>query len=121
MLPSSGAISLSNVNTEVGAAATTTRGLDWVRANTWYSYTDLNSLHGLYWFTPVSSQNSITRTPTATTTNCSSNVGSGNIVTTVSQCSYSHGTHLQAACNCNCAYKKYSNCNCNCACNCNCK
>lgn len=140
-LPASGAISLSQVSTECGQGATSTRALSWVQSNTYYSYTNMNSLHGLAWFTPVSSQNSVSRTTGATTTNCAgnctnldpncyncgtcecnpfpwpaANYDTPNGSSNCNQCGYGHGTQLQANCNCNC---NCANCVCSSS-NCNC-
>lgn len=146
-LPASGTISLANVNTEVGASAGTTRALSWVQSNTYYAYTNLNALHGLMWFTAVSSQNSVNRTAGSTTTNCTSNCTSydanchacttcecGPVAWTApnyavpnqsvncNQCGYSHGTYLQGNCNCNCncanCVCSSNDCNCDCGCSC---
>lgn len=120
-LPASGAISLNHVNTEVGVASGTSRSLEWVKANTWFNYSDLKSLYGLAYYTPRSSRNAINRLANGTTTNCGGAYGSGDLQCTItSQCSYSHGTHLQANCNCNCNYSNRYNCNCDCNCNCSC-
>lgn len=135
-LAATGALSLSNVNTEIGVAAGTARALSWVQTNTFYAYKNINSLHGLTWFNAVSSQNSITRTTAATTLNCAANcagqwnpsnfdfVGgqtncTAHYALNCNQCAYSHGTYLQANCNCNCNCAvcncNYNNCNCDCA------
>lgn len=145
-LPASGEISIASVNTEVGAAATTSRGLDWVQSNTYYGFKDLNSIHSLAWFTAYSSVNSVSRGSTWTTTNCTTNCASQRntqgyptnlgqcyspsdntnctaiAASNCNQCGYSHGTYLQGNCNCACncyvCNCNYNNCNCNCNCVC---
>lgn len=141
-LPASGSISISQLNTEVGAAVATQRALSWLQTNSALGYKDLGSIRGLTFFAAVSSGNSITRTAAATTTNCVTNCvsqqnpsgfdGVGGLTnctlrTSVNcnQCGYAHGGGLiQANCNCNCnCYNcncNYNNCNCDCNCNCNC-
>ena len=125
-LPASGALGFAQVNAEIGAAARTPMSLGWVRTNSYYAYHNLGSIHGLTWFAPLSSQNSITRTVNQTVTNCVNAVATvqGNpshfrgiltncvkrVVTNCDQCAYNHGTQLQANCNCNC---NCSACNCN--------
>ena len=131
-LPVSGALGFAHVNTERGAAARTPMSLGWVRSNTYYSYKNLGSIHGLTWFNPASSKNSVTRTVSSTVTNCVNAVVTiqGNpsrftgtltnctkrVTTNCAQCGYLHGLQLQANCNCNCNCAacncNYSNCNC---------
>ena len=140
-LVATGLISLALLNTELGVAATTARSLSWVQSNTYYGYKDLNSIHGLTWFTAVSSQNSLTRSAGASTSNCAgancagqSNPGWDGVggltnctpkqTTNCNQCGYNNGLYLQANCNCNCNCANcncvYNNCNCNCDCWYNC-
>lgn len=88
-LPASGTISLSNVNTEIGSAATTARDLAWVKANTKDSVSNLGALYKRAYYKR----------------NMDGNCNNGNC-----QCSN---------CNCgNCACSQCSDCNCNCPSNC---
>lgn len=126
---------MSQVKTEVGLAVGSPMSLGWIKANSAFAYSNLNSIRGLTWFKAVSSQNSCTRTAGSTTTNCAANCSSQqnysgyafpqsncNAIasTNCNQCGYDHGTYLQANCNCNCncwvCNCSYSNCNCNCDC-----
>lgn len=117
MIPTSGPVSFSNINTERGAAANAPIDLAWVSSNTYYNYKDLNSIRGYLYYTAVSSQNSISRTPSSTVTNCGGVYNCGELqCNTYGQCGYSHGTYLQAQCNCNCTYYVKYNCNCDCYC-----
>ena len=135
-LPASGVIRISNINTEIGNSVNAHLGLSWVQSNTYFSYRNLNSVHGLTWFNAVSSKNSVDRGSTWTTTNCLANCTSQcsnpsgysgsltvcNLIANANcnQCGYSHGTYLQANCNCACncyvCNCSYNNCNCNCYC-----
>jgi hypothetical protein len=148
MLPVSGSISISQVSTEVGAAAATQRALSWIQSNSALGYKDLGSIRGLYFFAAVSSKNSISRTTTSTTANCAQNCASqanpsGFPATYSAQYQDSGGDNcglaqcvtvtnctncnLRTSVNCNqCGYAHgggliQANCNCNCNCyNCNC-
>ena len=145
-LPTSGAISLANVNTEAGRGVVAV-GLDWVRSNTYYGYKDLNSIRGKIWFQAVSSKNSCSRTEGGTTTNCTANCAAqtSNCIMfdgavhdinyiRANNCSYGDpfrncliNCAAAYAVNCNqCGYghgtylQANCNCNCNCyVCNCN--
>jgi hypothetical protein len=133
-LPGSGAISFSQINTEVGVPTTTTRDLNWVRSNTYYGHTNLNSLRNYLWFF-VHYTKSIGRTTTTTTTNCVQNCGdiqynAGYYYMTETNCDLINNKNcnqcsfqtpfLQANCNCvcNCFVCNciYNNCDCNCLC-----
>ena len=146
MLPATGSISLSQVNTEAGAAAATQRALSWVQTNSALGYKDLGSIRGLYFFAAVSSKNSITRTAGATTPNCAQNCASqtnpsgfppsyssmaqtncGGDNCGYGQCQTTNNCNncnQSANVNCNqCGYAHgggllQANCNCNCNCNC---
>lgn len=54
-LPSSGAISISNVNTEVGAAANAARGLDWLKANSDVASYSLNAYYSKKYYAKTTS------------------------------------------------------------------
>lgn len=102
-----GTISMSNINTEVGAAAGATRDMAWVRANTKIAANNLGAVRGFAWFQlngPLT--NPYPRTSNCSNCNCSNCVGA--------QCRDARAW-LQANCNCNCTG------NCNCQCNCLCK
>lgn len=135
-LAATGQISVSDINVERGVSSTTQTALSWLQSNTRYAYKDMNSIHGYAWFTAVSSKNSVSPTPSGLFSNCTNSNctqlnnsgfdGAGgwtncNIIANCNQCSYSHGTYLQANCNCNCncaSNCSYNNCNCNCNCTC---
>ena len=87
-------ISMSDINTEVGAATGTTRDMAWVSANSKIAAKNLGAVRGFAWFQWKGNK---------TSSNC----------TNCSRCACTGGdtrAWLQANCNCNC--------NCNCACNC---
>jgi len=72
-IPTSGAINFSDIDVLMGNASNATLSMATIKANTPYGMANgLQSLRGYNYFTPVSSQNSITRTATSTTTNCAS-------------------------------------------------
>ena len=148
-MPGSGTISLWDVNNQIGNG-TGEMSLFWVSSNTVYNFKDLNSLHGLAWFTAYSSNGGISRGTTWTTTNCATNCASQTnpkgfpqsyannyncpspntnctLIANVNcnQCGTSHGTYLQGNCNCACncyvCNCAYNNCNCNCNCDCMCQ
>lgn len=91
-------ISMSNINTEVGAAANTPRDMAWVSANSKIAAKNLGAVRGFAWFQWTGNK---------TSTNC----------TNCSRCACTGGdarAWLQANCNCNCT----GNCQCNCNCRC---
>lgn len=136
--PASGAISLSNINTEVGAASNTNRSLDWVKTNTKDAVAALGSVYNRAWYQKNNAGN-------CNNGNCTSNCNCG-----FSQCNCACKPNVNADCwghnygncpaggavclNCNCSNctactaVNCTNCdarawlqsNCNCACTYNC-
>jgi hypothetical protein len=121
--PASGPISISNVNTEVGAAATTARDMAWVRSNTKDTASALGSIRSRAWYQKNNAGN-------CNNGNCNCGGNCGNI-----QCGQCYASQcvncvncdgrawLQVNCNCACTYNCNANLwsyNCNCACQCDC-
>jgi hypothetical protein len=125
-LPSSGQISISDVNAEVGRALTVETAISWIQANTKDGVTDLNSIHGRSWYVSTNDGN-------CNNGNCTAESSSGNIqcqnctITNLGNCSNCDTRPwLQPGTNCNCTYacdaaadQTYA-CNCACACACAC-
>ena len=145
-LPSSGIISISDINTEVGAASNTARGLDWLGSNVkGFTAYNIATVYGLTWL----ARNNVAANCTlnmAGQCNCVVNCGAtqgnpsnfdgvGGLTNCTANsacncnCNCDSRAWLQANCNCaaangynNCAYNcNYTNCNCNCNCNCQCR
>lgn len=120
-LPASGAVSLGDVNTEIGAAATATRDMYWVSTNTKDTLKNMNGLHSRAWY-----QRNVDGNCNNGNCNCVGNCG--NIQCNqcfASQCvnctNCDTKAYLQANCNCACTYNCNANLatyNCNCLCNC---
>lgn len=121
--PASGTISLSNVNTEIGVAATTARDMSWVRSNTKDTASSLGSIYNRAWYQKNNAGN-------CNNGNCNCGGNCGNIQ--CGQCFASQCINctncdarawLQGNCNCACTYNCNANLwsyNCNCACACDC-
>jgi hypothetical protein len=143
-----GTISISNLNTEVGAAATTARGLDWLGGNVkGATVYNLGAVKGLTWL----QRNNVAANCTANMAgqcNCQVNCGTvqgnpsgfnggtanygGTPVAGFTNCT----ANAACNCNCNCDNRAWLQANCNCAaangynncayncnynnCNCNC-
>lgn len=135
VLPSSGDISFSMVNVEVGAAATTQRTLlaidQLIKPAQRGTFPNMAQLYSKAWYRKTNDGNC--------TVNCPANTGldepGGNINSgtnciptgTVNCVNCDTQNWLQANCNCgpafyNCTYRFYTfNCDCDCACDCACR
>ena len=123
-LPASGSISISDVLVETGNPATTSVGLDWVKANTRSNYqptyANLDSVHGYAYY------NNNSYNANCANGNCTSgggNCGDQNCVNCyliAIDCGVADSrSWLQPNCNCACSYNCNQgtwsyNCNCNC-------
>ncbi|WP_144106894.1 hypothetical protein [Paraburkholderia sp. BCC1886] len=114
-LQSSGVISMSDINTEIGGAADS---LLWVEQNTKDAVANFASLYGRAWYQSTTGGN-------CANGNCTANCNCGNIQCTNCTVSAINCTNcdarawLQANCNCACTYNCTANAvtyNCNCDC-----
>ena len=123
-LPSSGPLTINDVNIEAGLGSGSTRGIDWVRDNTKDNATNINQLYRRPW-----NQRHVDRN--CDNGNCSSATSSGNIqcqncaLDVLGNCvNCDTRNWLQSDCNCACTYNctqnsnQTYNCNCDCACAC---
>lgn len=118
-LPASGAISIANVNNEVGLPTTYSTSLSWISGNTKGGYTNMNSLHGLAWYQKNNS--GACNNGNCTNNNCACNCNGDCFDCFISgraDCVNCDGrAYLQANCNCDCACGPACTChdyNCNC-------
>ena len=122
-LPSSGPLSINDVNNETGRGSGASTGIDWIRNNTKDNATSLSQLYGRAWYQRNTDGN-------CSNGNCTGNCNCGNIQ--CNNCTISGGVNcancdgrpwLQGDCNCACGYNCTTaetsyNCNCDCACAC---
>jgi len=122
-LPSSGPLTINDVNIETGRGSGTATGIDWIRDNTKDNATNLNQLYSRAYYQRNVDGN-------CDNGNCTSNCNCGNIPGsnclisgTVNCTNCDTQSWLQSDCNCACTYNCTTsetsyNCNCDCACAC---
>jgi len=122
-LPSSGPLTINDVNIETGRGSGTATGLDWIRDNTKDNATALGQLYDRAYYQRNVDGN-------CNNGNCTSNCNCGNIqcnncliAATVNCTNCDAQSWLQGNCNCACTYNcttSETSYNCNCACACAC-
>ena len=122
-LPSSGPLTIQDVNTEAGRGTNTQTGLDWIKDNTKDNATSLGQLYDRAYYQRNNDGN-------CDNGNCTSNCNCGNIqcnncliAATVNCTNCDAQSWLQGNCNCACTYNcttSETSYNCNCACACAC-
>lgn len=122
-LPSSGPLTINDVNIETGRGSGTQTGIDWIRDNTKDNATNLNQLYNRAYYQRNNDGN-------CNNGNCTNNCNCGNIQCnnclisgTVNCTNCDTQSWLQSDCNCACTYNCTTsetsyNCNCDCACAC---
>jgi hypothetical protein len=123
-LPSSGPLTINDVNVETGRGSGTTTGIDWIRDNSKDNATGINQLYSRAWYQRNVDGN-------CNNDNCASGSNSGNIqcqnctLDPLGNCvNCDTRSWLQSDCNCACTYNctqntnQTYNCNCDCACAC---
>lgn len=122
-LPSSGPITINDVNIETGRGDGTATGIDWIKDNTKDNATSLTQLYGRAYYLRNVDGN-------CDNGNCTGNCNCGNIqcnncvISGTVNCTNCDGQpFLQSDCNCACTYNCTTaetsyNCNCDCACAC---
>lgn len=124
-LPSSGPISISDINTEIGQPANYSTSLAWVSDYTKDHVTNLGALYGRAYYSRNMDGNCDNGNCSPNNCNCG-NIGESNcfINGTVNCANCDGQAWLQSNCNCACTYNctvctgGSRNCNCNCACDC---
>lgn len=122
-LPSSGPITINDVNIETGRGSGTATGIDWIYYNTKDNATSLSQLYGRAYYQRNVDGN-------CNNGNCTGNCNCGNIqcnncqISGAINCTNCDGQPwLQSDCNCACTYNcttSETTYNCNCDCNCAC-
>jgi len=122
-LPSSGPLTINDVNIESGRGSGTATGLDWIKDNTKDNATSLGQLYDRAYYQRNNDGNC--NNGNCTTSSNSGNIQCENCTITAINCANCDGqNYLQAGTNCACTYNctqntdQTYNCNCNCACAC---
>ena len=113
--PATGAISMNDLNTAIGAASGTSRDLNWLKTNTKDAIADLNSAHARSWYKKTNSGNCNNGN---CTTNCNCGFGQCICFIPASQnpppWSNCNGGNCHGNCTCTCGGDRQClNCNCN--------
>jgi hypothetical protein len=130
--PATGAISISDINTEVGRTSTYSTDMAWIKANAKTTIggatgiiNDFDNLHNKAWYSNSTAGNCNNANCTTGACNCGNKGNCVNCYTTAINCSNCDASvsYLQPNCNCACTY----NCTqgvytvaCDCACNVQC-